>query len=197
MGFKAVHLMDILTLDYETFYGDDYTLSKMTTEAYVRDPRFEEIMLGVKWNDTKSFWLLPDRADHFLRNEVPPDTAVIHHHAHFDGLIGTHYHDFKPGMYIDTLSMARALDGPKAGNSLHDLCVRHLPERKGDYVTFAKGKHLADFTNAELQEYGQYCCNDCDRTYDLAQIFLPQMPVKELWMIDRVIRMFTEPVFVG
>jgi 3'-5' exonuclease len=190
--------MDIVTADMECFYDSEYTLSKMTTEAYLRDPRFSEIMWGIKFNDAPAFWLLPDRADHFFKNEVDwANTALIHHHAHFDGAALNWHHGVRPAMFIDTLSMARVLDGPKAGNSLHDLCERHGIGAKGNYVTYAKGKHLADFTNAELQEYGQYCCTDCDRTYDLAQIFLPQMPGDELRMIDRVIRCFTEPTLIG
>jgi len=190
--------MDILTLDWETYYSADFTLSALTTEAYVRDPRFEEILLGIKINSTPAFWVLPDRAAHFLEKEVDwANTAVIAHHAHFDGLILSHHHGCKPAMWIDTLSMARILDGPKAGNSLHDLCIRHGISAKGDYVTFAKNKRAADFTAAERAEYGQYCVNDCERTYDLAQIFLDQMPAQELQIIDKVVRMFTEPVFVG
>ena len=33
--------MNIVTLDFETYFSDEYTLSKMTTESYIRDPRFE------------------------------------------------------------------------------------------------------------------------------------------------------------
>ncbi len=190
--------MDTLVLDWETFYSQEFSLSKMTTEAYVRDPRFEEILLGVKVNDTRAFWLLPDRASHFLKQEIDwANTALICHHSHFDGLILAHHHGIKPAMHIDTLSMARILDGPKAGNSLEELCIRHGIGRKGNYVTFAKGKRAADFTGAERAEYGQYCINDCERTYDLAQIFMEQMPAEELQVVDTVIRMFTEPVFLG
>lgn len=190
--------MDTLVLDWETYYASTYTLSSMTTESYVRDPRFEEILLGVKVNSSPAFWLMPDRAKYFLQEEIDwANTALICHHSHFDGLILAHHHGLKPAMHIDTLSMARILDGPKAGNSLEDLCIRHGIGRKGNYVTFAKGKHAADFTAAERNEYGQYCINDCERTYDLAQIFLEQMPMEELQVIDTVIRMFTEPAFFG
>jgi len=190
--------MDTLVLDWETFFSSEFTLSKLTTEAYVRDPRFEEILLGVKVNSSPAFWIMPERARYFLTEEIDwASTALICHHSHFDGLILSHHHGIKPAMHIDTLSMARILDGPKAGNSLHDLCLRHGVGTKGDYVTFAKGKHAADFTGAERAEYGQYCINDCERTYDLAQIFMEQMPAEELQVIDTVIRMFTEPVFMG
>ena len=190
--------MDILTLDFETYYAQDYSLSNMTTEAYIRDPRFEEILIGVKDGDAPAYWLLPDRFAAFVQEEVDwADTALITHHAHFDGAILNWKHGIKPALHIDTLSMSRILSGPKVGHSLHDLCIRHGVGEKGNYVTYAKGKHLADFSGAELREYGQYCVNDCDRTYDLAQIFLDQMPAEELQIIDRVIRCFTEPVFTG
>ena len=43
--------MDIVTLDFETYYDKEYSLSKMTTEEYIRDDRFEIIGLAVKKND--------------------------------------------------------------------------------------------------------------------------------------------------
>lgn len=190
--------MEVLTLDFETFYDNEYSVSKMTTEAYVRDSRFEPIICGLKWNTTPAFWLLPDRLTAYLQHEVDwANTALVCHHSHFDGLILSHHYGVRPGMHIDTLSMARQLDGANAGNSLHALCIRHAIGTKGDYVTYAKGKHLKDFTCNELHQYGAYCCNDCDRTYDLANIFMNQMPGDELRLIDTIVRMFTEPVFVG
>lgn len=190
--------MDLLTLDAETYYAADYTLSSMTTEAYVRDPRFEEILWSVKVNDAPAFWLFPERFAAFVQEEVDwANTALICHHSHFDGFILSHHHGIKPAMHIDTLSMARILDGPKAGHRLEDLGPRHSLGHKGDAVYWAKGKRCADFTGSETRAYGEYCCNDAELTYGLAQIFLEQMPAEELQIIDRVVRCFTEPVFVG
>ena len=46
--------MDLVTLDFETFYDKDFSLRKMTTEAYIRDPLFEVIGVGVKVNDRET-----------------------------------------------------------------------------------------------------------------------------------------------
>lgn len=191
--------MDLITADFETYYDDAYSLSKLTTEAYIRDPRFEPILVSLKFNDSPAFWILPDRFRRMVEDQEVDwaNTAVIHHHSHFDGAVLAWHYGVKPAMFIDTLPMARVIDGPKAGNSLHDLCIRHGVGGKGDYVTYAKGKHLADFTTEQLNEYGRYCCNDSDRTYDLAQLFLPQIPMDELRLIDLTTRMFTEPMFQG
>ena len=34
--------MDMLTIDFETYYAKDFGLRKFTTEEYIRDKRFEE-----------------------------------------------------------------------------------------------------------------------------------------------------------
>jgi len=44
--------MQLIALDFETYYAADYSLSSMTTEAYVRDPRFEVIGVGLVFPQT-------------------------------------------------------------------------------------------------------------------------------------------------
>ena len=56
--------MDIYTLDFETYYAQDYSLSKLTTEEYVRDKRFEVIGLAIKKNDKATKYINVD--DHGL-----------------------------------------------------------------------------------------------------------------------------------
>ena len=43
--------MDIVTIDFETYYDREQSLSKMTTEAYLRDKRFEVIGVAIKINE--------------------------------------------------------------------------------------------------------------------------------------------------
>ncbi len=49
----------IITLDWETFWAKDYTLKSMTTESYIRDPRFKAHGCAVKIDDAPAKWLLP------------------------------------------------------------------------------------------------------------------------------------------
>lgn len=191
-------LMDLITLDFETYYAQDYSLDLLTTEAYVRDPRFEMILVAIKFDNSPAFWLMRDRFEHFIREEVDwSQTAVIAHHTHFDGLILSHHFGVRPAMWIDTLSMARVIDGPKARNGLEFLAPRYGLGEKGRAVHWAKGKRLDDFSGSEIRYYGDYCCNDANLTYKLAQIFLPQIPESEVKLIDLTTRMFTEPVLIG
>ena len=49
--------MDLITLDWETFYDNKFTLTRLTTEEYIRSPDFEAIGVGVKLNDGETDWL--------------------------------------------------------------------------------------------------------------------------------------------
>jgi hypothetical protein len=43
--------MKIITLDFETYYDRAYSLSKLTTEEYIRDEQFEVIGVSVQEDD--------------------------------------------------------------------------------------------------------------------------------------------------
>lgn len=189
----------VITLDFETYYADDYSLSNkdMTTEAYVRDPRFQMILVSIKFGDGKSMWILEDRFRHWCTEVDWSKVIIIHHHAHFDSFIKWHHFHVRPAFILDTLSMARVVNGPKAPADLYSLCIKHGIGYKMDFVTKAKNKRLEQFETSELWGYGEYACNDADRTYDLANIFVPHLPTDELRLIDITVRMFSEPILVG
>src|SRR5690554_2722227 len=50
--------MNTLVIDLETFYDpkNGYTLSKMTSEEYIRDPRFEIIGFSIGWLGQPKTW---------------------------------------------------------------------------------------------------------------------------------------------
>ena len=191
--------MDILTADAETYFGDDFTLSKLTNEAYIRDPRFEVNIWGFKLNDAPAFWLLPDRAEQFIKEEIDwANTALLNHHAQFDAAILSWRYGVSPAMILDTIPMSYIVDGPKVPHDLVSCLQRHSIGVKDKGALFkARGKHLADFSRDELAAYGKYCTEDCDNTYNLAQFYLQHCTEQQLKLIDLKTRMFTEPVFEG
>ena len=185
--------LDIVTQDYETFWASDYTLSKLTTEAYVRDRRFEVILCGFQINAEKPFWVPQPDIPAALRDLRLDKRAVVYHHGHFDGLITNLHYGVKPKLIFDTLGMARALHGANAGLGLGKLAPRYGLQDKGDETKYTLGKRFRDFTPEQLQRYGDYCLNDVDLTYQLALRMIPQFSKRELLIHDQVIRMFTEP----
>ena len=48
--------MNIVTVDFETYYSKEFSLSKMQTDAYVLDPLFQIIGVSVKVNDGVGKW---------------------------------------------------------------------------------------------------------------------------------------------
>ena len=65
---------------------------------------------------------------------------------------------------------------------------------KGDDTKWANGMRLEDFTPEQLAKYGAYCCNDVRLAYLLFQILKQYSTPQEMYIIDVLIRMFTDPV---
>jgi DNA polymerase len=186
--------MDIITIDFETYYDKEYSLSKMTTEEYIRDPRFEVICVGVKINNNPTDVYTGPEVGPFLKSIDYSKCALLAHHAAFDGAILSWHYGIKPKFWFDTLSMARPLHNVTVGGSLAALTTYYKLGAKGTEVVNALGKRREDFTKQELEAYMNYCANDVDLTYALLRKMLPQFPRSELMVIDQTLRMFTEPV---
>jgi DNA polymerase len=193
-----VWALNILTLDFETYYDQQYSLSKMTTEEYVRDSRFEVIGVSVQVNDEPPEWCSGGRLaiGAFLRQYDWDNCVVVAHNAMFDMAILSWRFGIRPKRIADTLSMARALLGTEVGVSLKALVEHFGLGAKGDEVIHALGKRRVDFSPAELARYAGYCCNDTTLTYKLFQRMCKGFPVDELRLIDLTIRMFTEPTLL-
>lgn len=186
--------MDIVTIDFETYYDKDFSLSKMTTEAYIRDPQFEVIGVGVKVNNYPTDWYTGDNPARFLKSLDYRDKAILCHNTAFDGAILSWHFGIKPKLWLDTLSMARPLHQMTVGGSLKALATYYELGQKGEEVLNALGKRRADFTPDEINRYGEYCKNDVELTYNLFKKLSKGFPVSELMVIDQTIRMYTEPV---
>lgn len=188
--------MNILTIDFETYYASDFSLSKMTTEEYIRDPRFEVIGVSVQVDDGEPEWFSGDAQEmhQFLKKFDWEHSLALAHNAMFDGAILNWIYNIRPKGWLDTLSMARALHGTEVGGSLKVLAEHYNVGVKGEEVLNALGKRRLDFDEASLARYGEYCSNDVALTYAIFGLMAEDFPTKELHLIDLTLRMFTEPV---
>jgi DNA polymerase I-like protein with 3'-5' exonuclease and polymerase domains len=188
--------MRIITIDFETFYSREFSLSKMTTEEYIRSPDFEVIGVAVKVDDEKTVWFSGTKNDiaKFLRGYDWSNSVGLAHNAVFDFAILNWHFDLRPKKIADTLSMARAVHGTEVGGSLAALTKHYELGEKGTEVLNALGKKRIDFSATELEAYGEYCRNDVNLTYRLFECLARGFPTSELNLIDLTIRMFTEPV---
>ena len=188
--------MDLITVDFETYYDRDYSLRKITTEAYIRDPRFEVIGVSVKVNNGSTEWAsgTHEELKEYLQTFDWANSILLAHNTMFDGAILNWHFDVHPRIYTDTLCIARALHGVEVGGSLHALTQRYNLGEKGTEVLDAVGKKRLDFTDEALDKYGDYCVNDVELTYKLFNRMGKGFPKGELRLIDCTLRMFIEPV---
>ena len=187
--------MDLITVDFETYYDKEFSLSKLTTEEYIRDPRFEVIGVGVKVNNNETEWASGSKQEikRFLQTFDWDEAVFLAHNTMFDGAIASWIFDVNPRLYTDTLCIARAVDGVEVSGSLRALAERYSLGVKGTEVTNALGKRREDFIPEELSRYGDYCINDVDLTYSLFKTIASDFPRDEVKLIDLTLRMFIEP----
>ena len=188
--------MDIYTIDFETFYSREYGLGKLTTEEYIRDGRFEVIGVAVKKNDEETKWFTGTHAETkgWLDQFPWEDNIAVAHNGMFDFAIMSWHFNIKPKKLADTLCMARARHTIEVGGSLSALVEYYGLGKKGTEVVNALGLMRCDFPEEQLKQYGEYCRNDVNLTYELFKVLVQDFPVSELNLIDLTLRMFTEPV---
>jgi DNA polymerase I-like protein with 3'-5' exonuclease and polymerase domains len=187
--------LKIFCLDFETYYSQTFSLSKMTTEEYVRSSEFETIGVAVCEQGGDPSWFSGTRADtkKFLDSFELDKHLVVAHNAMFDMAILNWQFDIRPKGIADTLSMARAIHGTEVGGSLAKLAEHYGLGVKGTEVLNALGKRRIDFNTQDLAQYGEYCKNDVVLTMGLFEELSAGFPPTELRLIDLTIRMFTEP----
>lgn len=190
-------MTNLIVVDFETYYDQKYSLTKISTEEYVRDNRFETIGFAYKINDERCVWVTGNNAYiQKVLDTLPWDTSlVLAHNTMFDGAILSWRYDVKPKGWLDTMSMGRALHGVEASVSLKAMAERYKVGVKGTEVLNAIGMNRYAFNVHALHQYGEYCKNDVELTYDIFQMMMGAgFPKSELKLIDLTLSMFIDPV---
>jgi DNA polymerase len=186
--------MQLVTLDFETYYDTKFSLTKMTTMEYVRDERFKVWGVGIKIGDEDTEWYSEDEAEDAIRDIDWEDTALLCQNTPFDGYILAEHYGIWPAYYLDTAAMARGLY-PGQSSSLKDLAERTFPNdpsmRKGEELAQAKG--IVDLPPDIEEAIAGYCIQDVDLTYAIYQEIKENYPQSELDLIDLTVRMFCKP----
>lgn len=189
----------LLTCDFETYYDREYSLSKMSTEDYICDPRFEVILVSVKVNDAKPQWFSGTlkQTKEWLHQFPFRTSGVIGHNQMFDATILQHVFDLRPGVIFDTISMAQAQIRPFTSGVSLAKCLEYCDFeglRKGTAVHNMIGRTRASLSRSELYAYADYCMTDVEGTYLLFQHLKPIFPRSEFQIMDMTHRMYLDPV---
>src|SRR5262249_1233678 len=101
---------NVLVVDFESYYDDEYTLSKMSTWEYVTDARFEEIGHAIvevtqpHAEPTPKFWFADEVNYIRAMRDTEPDLrsyTVVAQNLAFDGLILWLKYGIRPRYCID------------------------------------------------------------------------------------------------
>ena len=187
-------------LDFETYWDDAYSLSKMSTVEYINDPRFEVQVCSV---------YIPFMRKSILKLSGEYVTVMfkalkalqrngkrirlIGHNLAFDGMICKLVYDVEPDTYFDTSTMcwftcgntlknakletlAAHFDLRPPASMIHKVCgLLGLPynadERKLSAALRAtKGLRLEEMPKNLLAALAEYCASDVWLTWELYQI---------------------------
>lgn len=187
----------LVALDFETYFDDDYTLKKMSTSEYIRDPRFEATMCGVRVGSNDTVVVRGDELDAFFKTIDWSKHDLLCHHTHFDGLILSHHFGVVPRRYYCSLSMARAWLSNDVGAGLDEVSKYFGREGKvgaGEALMAMKGFRLKDMPADIYTNGAVYCGGDIEEMLAVFQALLPNFSQEEIELIDATVQMFTCPV---
>ena len=186
--------MNLITLDFETYYDTTLSLGKMSTVQYVQHDDFKVWGVGVKYNDEPTTWISEAECKDFLQEIDWEDAQLVCHNTLFDAYILTQVFGVYAKYYYDTAAMSRGLF-PNESARLKDVSIRLFPRdpsmRKGEELVNAKG--IRDLDPQLDEEIGSYCIQDVDLTYAIYNKMRHEFPQSELDLMDLTVRMFVEP----
>jgi hypothetical protein len=186
----------IIIIDFETKWNSKsgYTLSKMTTEEYIRDAQFKAYGACIKEYGDKcpATWHNGTQLHDALSMYDWSRTAILAHNAQFDVTILEWVYDIHPCFIFDTLSMARALRGVEVGNSLMKLAEAFGLPPKGNALYSTDGWE-GPLTPVIEQELATYCQHDVFLCEEIFSRLVVGYPASELRLIDMTLRMYTQP----
>ena len=190
---KEIDWARVVVIDFETYYDADYTLSKLSTSEYIRDPRFKAQMMYLKIGDKAAEVLPTSKIKARLAKINWATHSLLCHNTQFDGLILSHHYKVVPSYYLDTLSMARGLHSNEIGAGLEEVSIYYGGTGKlKDILEQTKG--VRDWSPALFETVTPYCLNDGDETLRIFKEMVRQMPAEEMDLIDLVTRMFCDPI---
>ena len=183
-------------IDLETYYSPTHSLTKMSPLAYCMHPETEVISIAIKVGSYPTDVIFgEDKVRRALsRLDWSNKLVVGHNLSGFDGMILAWRLGVKPKAWACTLAMARPFFSKTCGNSLKKVSEELGLGAKLDFdAVNAKGKHLCDFTPAELVKMEEYNRQDTELCAKIFHRLLPRIGIRELNLIDMTIRMFVEP----
>jgi hypothetical protein len=188
-----------VVIDLESYYDSDYTFSKLTTEEYIRHPKFELHGGAVKWKpDIPARWYDERQLRYIIKEEDWSDVLLICHHCQWDGGALAWRYGVHPKMYGCTLAMNRLWLGNHISVSLESVRKHWGMQPKTTPYNQFIGKHWSELSRDTQTLLAEGCEDEAESIWKIFGLLLQQgFPRGELPAIDVMLRMFIDPRLVG
>lgn len=196
---------DVVVLDFESYFSDDYTLSKMSTIEFVTDPRWETLSCGFQvlspdGDEDPYFVDGPDIAQHLLGlrfkyGENFEKATFVAKNNKFDMFVLHHHYGALPKYTIDIEDLLRFYD-TRSKNGLKHVAKRDGLPLKGDTLTFKGWTWAGICLSAEM--YTALCfytMRDIELEVILFEKYLPlvDFTAHEAFMARHTLELFIHP----
>lgn len=186
--------MRFIVFDAECYFDSEYTFKKLSTEEFVRHPKFELHGAAIKeFADQPAFWLNDTQLREWLNRQDWSDIFLVSHHAQWDHFALSHHYNVRPKMSGCTLSMSRLCLGNHLSVAL-DAVRKHfnMPLKTTPYNLF-RGLYWREMTPQVQQLVAEGACDEVESIWKIFGLLYPQFPKEELGCIDLTIKMFCQP----
>lgn len=172
---------DVLVVDFESYFDDEYTLTKLQTIEYITDPRFE--FTGIGWASSlgTSFSYNVESTIKILQGRYGKNferVTVVIANARYDATILQEKFNVVPPFIVDIFDLARHYDS-RMSHALKDLAKMFKLEDKGDTSDF-KGLHLCEILSMPGDDLAVYCRKDIRITAKLFKILMELLTWPEI-----------------
>lgn len=199
------HPEEVLIIDFETYFDQEYSLSKMSTIEYIQDPRFEFTGCGFATLpfgqfDGPVFTVKPDLEWYIklLQEQYGKNlerVTVIAKNAKFDMAILAIKFRIIPPYIIDIDDLLRHYDA-RMSHRMKDVTKMFGLQSKGDTNQF-KGLHYEEMDTETRKKLKNYSKNDVEIESSLFTILLPKItnPVVEIPIARHTLDLYLRPHF--
>lgn len=185
-------------IDFETYWSVTHSLTRMPPTEYVMHPDTEIISVAIKVGNYPTDVIFgEDKIKHALNKiDWSDKIAIGHNMSGFDSMLMAWRLGIKPKMWGCTQAMAMSKYKKISGVSLKNLSKElNIGTKLSLEATNTKGKHLVDFSEAELESMKEYNKVDTELCAALFKQLAKGFSKDELMLIDMTTRMLVEPKF--
>lgn len=190
-------LKEYFFYDYETFYSTQHSVTKLDGVTYALHPDTEVMSMAYAINREPSVFIKGEEniRAFFASRDWSQTCMVAHNGSGFDHIFTGLKFKVRPLMWACTMAMAKPTYGKTTGCSLKALSeVLNVGKKLSFEAVNTKGKHLADLTPLELTMLEEYNHMDTRLCRAIFRKLYPDVPLKEMRLIDHTVRMLVEPM---